>query len=248
MRNVYFAHPPDRDDSDSPLMSHCYIPHKRNAPFVIFLLRYHVFSYRNVLCIYDTTSYQHQLCIRTVVTVIVLRGGADIFLLQAPSFNALVGFPSRTAADEFWRAVQESPNNNPQDPEACRRYNPQFMRIPAPWIGLRLSGWDAPCTVQLLGGNLGHPGLVAPSQSHPDNINGRGFYIRSATRPNLFWHLYQKRLGLTLSSTHQTRFIVRRTTPLPFSCRPEEDILIGKDDINIFLFFRQRSKRETWER
>lgn len=43
------------------------------------------------------------------------------------------------------------------------------------------------------------------------------------------------RIGVTLSSTHQTRFVIRRATPLPFQCRPEEDILIGSDDINIFL-------------
>ncbi|KAF9446169.1 hypothetical protein P691DRAFT_777063 [Macrolepiota fuliginosa MF-IS2] len=178
--------------------------------------------------------------------VYIIQHPTNIGYGYTPSFYALVAFPSRTSADEFWHAVQISPDNKPQDPEACRRYYSQYMRVPVPWTQMRLTGWNAACVVQLADAS-GRPGLVAPPQSQPDNVNGRGFYIRSAMRPNLFWHLYQKRLGLTLSSTHQTRFIVRRTTPLPFSCRPEEDILIGKDDINIFLFPTEDQEGEMGE-
>jgi hypothetical protein len=54
-------------------------------------------------------------------------------------------------------------------------------------------------------------------------------------RPNLFWYLNPDKQTTEISSQFQTKFIIRRKTPLPFLCRPEDDILIGEDDINIFV-------------
>lgn len=61
------------------------------------------------------------------------------------------------------------------------------------------------------------------------------FYIRSAVRPNWFWYYHPTRKRVVISSTNQTKFIIRRRNPLPFDCYPDEDILIWKDDINIFV-------------
>lgn len=66
-------------------------------------------------------------------------------------------------------------------------------------------------------------------------IDTARYYIRSAVRPTLFWFYHPNSKTITVSSQQQTKFIIRRVTPLPFDCPLEEDIFIGKDDINIFV-------------
>lgn len=59
----------------------------------------------------------------------------------------------------------------------------------------------------------------------------------------MFWY-FDPTFGrcIKLSSSRQTKFAIRRATPLPFECHPGEDILIGRDDINIFVYL---AKGET---
>jgi hypothetical protein len=67
-----------------------------------------------------------------------------------------------------------------------------------------------------------------------DSFDSR-FYIRSALQRNLFWYYNPKTLRIEISEEYKTKFTIRRTTPLPFECHLQDDILIGEDDINIFV-------------
>ncbi|KAJ3565572.1 hypothetical protein NP233_g7546 [Leucocoprinus birnbaumii] len=61
------------------------------------------------------------------------------------------------------------------------------------------------------------------------------FYIRSAIQRNLYWYYNADTNSVEISGAYKTKFTIQRTTPLPFDCRPEDDILINEDDIYIFV-------------
>jgi hypothetical protein len=80
---------------------------------------------------------------------------------------------------------------------------------------------------------------MVPSNSHKEEHifadDKFSYYIRSAIEPNLFWVYDLVNRCIITSSVYRTKFTIRRKTPLPFECRPEDDILIDEDDINIFI-------------
>ncbi|KXN81283.1 hypothetical protein AN958_05331 [Leucoagaricus sp. SymC.cos] len=88
-----------------------------------------------------------------------------------------------------------------------------------------------PASSGLEGGRL----PIAPLHPHPDNVNGNSFFIRSAIRPQIYWFYNPTSDRIELSSTQQTKFRIERKIPLPFDCPKKEDILIGSDDVHIYI-------------
>ncbi|KAF5359381.1 hypothetical protein D9756_003625 [Leucocoprinus leucothites] len=149
----------------------------------------------------------------------------------------LVAFPSRSAADELWRTIQTTNYMEGQ----THRHTPQYWSVallPREIHSGSASG-SSSCFVQRIpsGGGLESGRLLIAFPHHsPDNVNGKCFFIRSAIRPNIYWYLNRTSDRIELSSTQQTRFLIKRRVPLPFDYPPEEDILIGTDDIHIYAF------------
>ncbi|KAF9444452.1 hypothetical protein P691DRAFT_341792 [Macrolepiota fuliginosa MF-IS2] len=59
------------------------------------------------------------------------------------------------------------------------------------------------------------------------------FYIRSVIRPTWFW--YCEGDSIITVDYRQTPFIIRRVRSLSHNLRQSEDILVGRDHVNIFL-------------
>lgn len=61
------------------------------------------------------------------------------------------------------------------------------------------------------------------------------YYIRSRAKPDYFWSINLVREG-RVDLTNQAappKFVIQRANPLPYDCSPEEDILIGSDEVTI---------------
>ncbi|KXN81194.1 Lariat debranching enzyme [Leucoagaricus sp. SymC.cos] len=134
-------------------------------------------------------------------------------------------FRTRKAADKFWRYVQEAIYSDQPD-----------------------IGWDRVTHSKVQAAKIPHTRRYMPQESvygalacrpadplHLDNFNGQSYYIRSTIRPNLFWYYNPDKKAVEVSSQLHTKFLVRRAVPLSFECRPEDDLLIDEDDINIYV-------------
>ncbi|KAJ3562265.1 hypothetical protein NP233_g9682 [Leucocoprinus birnbaumii] len=146
----------------------------------------------------------------------------------------LVAFTSRSAADELWRVIQTTNDmeNN------TRRHSSQHWSVSLLPHEIQGSGTGpAGCFVvqRILADSLDNIGFpVIPHNHQPDNISGNSYFIRSTIRNNLYWFWNQKSNRIELSSTHQTKFLIKRKTPLPFGCLTHQDILIGTDAVHLF--------------
>lgn len=82
---------------------------------------------------------------------------------------------------------------------------------------------------------LSHPPL-SPSLFSLKCTTIYSYYIRSRAKPDYFWTInFVQQLG-RVALTNQggpPKFIIQRANPLPYDCSPEEDILIGSDEVTI---------------
>ncbi|KAF9446166.1 hypothetical protein P691DRAFT_804659, partial [Macrolepiota fuliginosa MF-IS2] len=177
------------------------------------------------------------------------HGPFHVFFSNSSGLQKIVTFPTRSAADDYWRHLQDTIDQNQY---SIRRFHSQHFDAPFPPPNQELLGdLVRACCMQSCGTGVYAPTKIIPLPSHdqrPDNINGGSFYIRSVAQPNLFWSSISYGNGIRIGVRSQpTRFIIRRTTPLPFNCHPGEDILTGKDYVNIFLFPHDDAEGEVGE-
>ncbi|KAF9444859.1 hypothetical protein P691DRAFT_735879 [Macrolepiota fuliginosa MF-IS2] len=142
----------------------------------------------------------------------------------------LVAFPSRGSADQFWRVVQKV------DSRSSRRHHSQYFSVPVLPNKARTEGWNPDtCFVHPIPNDQSVP--IAPPNHHPDNMNGGKFFVRSTIHPDCYWYYNPNRARIEVSRTHQTKFTIQRKEQLPSAHRPNEDILIGDDDVVVSFEF-----------
>ncbi|KAF9453127.1 hypothetical protein P691DRAFT_801995 [Macrolepiota fuliginosa MF-IS2] len=177
-------------------------------------------------------------------------GPFHVFFSKSSGLQKIVTFPTRSAADEYWRYLQETVDQN-QYP--IRRFHSQHFEAPFPPPNQSesessLGEMVRACCVQSCEAGVYNPTKIIPPPSHdqhPDNLSGGSFYVRSIIRPTLLW--YCSGSNIIESEVDCTRFIIRRATPLPSNRRQSEDILIGRDIINIFIFPDKNTNGEVGE-
>ncbi|KAF9453128.1 hypothetical protein P691DRAFT_801996, partial [Macrolepiota fuliginosa MF-IS2] len=177
-------------------------------------------------------------------------GPFHVFFSKSGWLQKIVTFPTRSAADEYWRYLQETVDQN-QYP--IRRFHSQNFEAPFPPPNQSeskssLSELVKACCVQKCEAGVYNPTKIIPLPPHdqrPDNLNKESFYVRSTIRPTLFW--YYDNGGVLATESNHMRFIIRRATPLPSNRRKSEDILVGKDTINIFLLPDKNTEGEVGE-
>ncbi|KAJ3555245.1 hypothetical protein NP233_g12254 [Leucocoprinus birnbaumii] len=143
-----------------------------------------------------------------------------------------------------------------------RRYSSQYWTVSLlpHEIGGSGTGTGGCFVVQRILANSPDQGqlpLLTPDP-HPDNINGKSsvfsliaidrhrnaeagfvgvapfrYFIKSTVKPYLYWYWNTKSNRIELSSASQTKFILKRRSPLPYDCLPSEDILIKSDEIQM---------------
>ncbi|KAI5786160.1 hypothetical protein FPQ18DRAFT_393820 [Pyronema domesticum] len=164
----------------------------------------------------------------------------------------LITFASRSVADEWWRAIQDSVTERDRTTFAeIKRVTPQLYASKNSWGTILNIVTDTRWTSHLVGKwfftllhDFGGGGLcdsLAPPIDITDHISGNCYYIRSKCEPNQYWHLTNQSLPegaifgphqvIRLSATGRTRFRIdiRAANRLPQNGK----IMIGSDDIII---------------
>ncbi|CCX07192.1 hypothetical protein FPQ18DRAFT_323469 [Pyronema domesticum] len=163
------------------------------------------------------------------------------------TYRYLITFASRSVADEWWRAVQDSVTSSYKKFADAKRVTPQFYTH-KPGVGnLYQTVTDPQCAPRFLGKVFftllnDHDGRnfnIAPPIDITDHISGKTYYIRSKHEPSKYWYLGSQCLTegskpsqvVQLSSTVRTRFRIK--IRVADGSSQDGKIMIGSDDIYI---------------